>query len=187
MDSQALVQLASLLSDGDPAVVAHMAGELDESESYELAECLQDTAHLVHVDWKAPSDDTLMQLNSLSGDQLSAGASYARLLAQYQETNCAIAQHLDEPLPTAELLDVTRTAGFELESLDLGSDSYALILIPTAQLDTAYRLAEACDVAFYFRWRRTVVAREQAAATAPPPPSPSPGAPSSRRWWKRKR
>lgn len=155
-----------------------------------LLQCLERSGDLGHVDWKQAPDEVLDALDLISGGGLQKSPAFEALLGEFRESKFGIGAFLDHPLPVPALLQVVEDAGFALEALDAGSDSYPLILIPLASVGRAHALAEAADVRLYFKSRRAAEAHAMSGPadtdTGDAHGDTERGNGSSRRWFRRK-
>jgi len=172
--SSPMVLLASFLSNKNEGVVANVNLYLDSAPDYfkkhednlsqrgiesaeqvspavVLIDALLSHDKVVYQDHKAEPSEVLEMLNTLSEGQLKHAKGYAEVFEHYKNTKFGIGAFLDTTSSAPSIFDCIQSTGLKLLSIDEDSDSYALILIDSSELERFISVANEAEIRINFK------------------------------------
>ncbi len=172
--SSPMILLASFLSNKNEGVVADVNLYLNSVKDYfkkhednlsqrgienaeqvtpavVLIDALLSHDKVVYQDHKAEPSDVLEMLNTLSEGKLEHAKGYAELFEHYKNTNYGIAELLGAQSLAPSIFDCIQSTGLKLLSIDEDSDSYALVLIDSSELERFISVANEAGIRINFK------------------------------------
>jgi hypothetical protein len=115
-----------------------------------LIDALLAQEKIVYQDHKAEPSDVLLMLNRLSEGKFEMGAGYNDLAELYKRSEFGISKYLELSQAAPSIFGFSRSVGLELLSIDEDSDSYALVLIESNELDRFMDVAQEAGIKINF-------------------------------------
>ncbi len=116
-----------------------------------LIDALLSHDKVIYQDHKAEPSEVLKMLNTLSEGKLEHATGYAELFEHYKNTRFSIGAFLDITSSPPSIFDCIQSTGLKLLSIDENSDSYALILIDSSELERFISVANEAEIRINFK------------------------------------
>jgi len=117
-----------------------------------IIDALLNAERLVYADHSTESDFVLSSIDKLSNGKISQSRCYDHLMSAYKAAgrlngiSGVLYDSNISPMP----FECINSQGFKLLAIDEGSDSYAFILLPTEDVETAMKYADLAGLQLMF-------------------------------------